>query len=280
MRKKVTYIIATIVLLLLLGVGEMYAQHYIGIRGGAGSGSARFEPKRSGQEMASVWGLPSFGVSWKYYSRERVLGGVEIDLMFMRVGYKRLYQRLEDPSDEESPMETYRTYQRTIDRIILPIAWQPHGYLFKRRMRVFLNLAVTFSYNFASRQKEEDFDSDESSEGKYKMKTTRDNPFGYGLFGGGGISWMFGKWELVGEARYYFGLGDVLRNPNKYKEKENGVYVNPQRSPVDAFQFQFGLYYRLGKTGILSPAGKKNWRNPNEQLPTEVVKNNKKKQAE
>lgn len=243
MRRVVLYIVTTAVLALTLGVQSGSAQHYIGIRGGMGSGNARFDPK---EEMRAVWGLPSFGLSWKYYSPERVVGGIGMELLFMQRGYKILTQELIDPSNPEEGLHTTESYQRTINSIMLPLIWQPHVYMFDRRMRVFLNLALTFSYNFSSRQKITDELTGASESGKYEMMSTRDNPFGYGLFGGAGVGWLFGRWEIMGEFRYHFGLGDILRNPNKYKG-------NPQRSPLDGMQIQLGVYYRLGKGGILAP---------------------------
>lgn len=242
MRKALLYILVAVGTL-VLSLDQVEAQHYVGIRGGAGSGNARFEPK---EEMEAVWGMPSFGVAWKYYSPERVVGGIGAELMFIRRGYKILTQELENPNDPDSELKTVRSYERTINSVMLPLIWQPHGYLFDRRVRVFLNLAVTFSYNLNSKYVDIDHENNITDKGTYKMMTTRDNRFDYGLFGGAGISWLINRWEITGEFRYHFGFGDILRNPNKYKG-------NPQRSPLDGMQFQMGVYYRLGKGGILSP---------------------------
>ena len=143
MLKKVLHI----VLFLSMACGGMetlHAQHYIGVKGGFGGGTSRFFPK---EEMGTVWGLYSGGISWKYYSYERYLGGVEADLLFMQQGYRH-YTLLDNlPGDTTTYME------REINSFVLPIFWQPHFYFFQRKVRLYLNLGVTFSYNMNSQYK-------------------------------------------------------------------------------------------------------------------------------
>lgn len=227
----------------LLATGTAGAQHYVGIRAGAGSGSYRVYPP---QETGSVWGLYSGGVSWKYYTDEKFVGGIEVDALWMQQGYRRFHtQRI--PDSEQTERTGY--YQRTMDVIMVPIMWQPHVYMFKQRLRVFLNAGVTFSYVLGSTQKEVSYVNDTSVSGKYDMMAIRDNRAGYGLTGGGGISWSAGRLEIFIDARYYIGYSDILKNRNKYEE-------NPLRSPLDGMQFQAGIYWRLGKGGIRSEQGR------------------------
>lgn len=232
-----TALAALFVVLLLCGAERARAQHYLGVRVGYGSGTARFYPK---VEMGSVWGLYSGGVSWKYFTKERYAGGVEVDLLFMQQGYKMMdYNRNED-----------LRYERVVNSIVLPVFWQPHAYLFRRRMRVFLNLGINISYNMSSEYKIVSKTSGVIEEGDYTMKLSRDNPLGYGLVGGGGVGWSTGRLEIFSEVRYYVGYGDILRNKNKYEG-------NPLRSPMDGLQISIGAYYRLGKGGILAQPSKR-----------------------
>lgn len=222
-------------------------QHYVGVRGGYGGGAGRFYPKPS--ENGTVWGLYHAGVSWKYYSPERVVGGVEVDMLFMQQGFRE-YTLAEIAEGSTERAERLSYYQRTVNTITIPAYWQTHGYLFMRRMRVFLNLGVTLSYNYSSRQESYDYRTGERVSGKYEMMLVRDNPLAFGLGGGVGAGWSFGRLEIVAEARYFFGYGDILRNRNKYE-------ANPMRSPLDSYQISLGAYWRLGKKGILAPPGPK-----------------------
>ncbi|MDL2320282.1 PorT family protein [Alistipes sp. OttesenSCG-928-B03] len=227
--------------------GQAQAQHYVGIRGGYGSGTSNFTPP---EDMGTAWGLYNGGVSWKFYTSEPFVGGVEIDAIYMQQGFRRYYTRKEMVGDEEREVRT-GYYQRTVNSVMVPLFWQPHLYMFRQRMRVFANLGVTFSYNESSREKTVVYDTGQKTENDYEMLTTRDNRWGYGLCGGGGISWAAGRLETFVECRYYFGYSDILRNRNKYES-------NPLRSPLYGLQFSAGVFWRLGKGGIRSPQNRPN----------------------
>ena len=100
---------------------------------------------------------------------------------------------------------------------MLPIVWQPHIYLFKNRMRVYLDAAVFFSYNISSTFINEQGStvSPEQSKGpwrgEYDFKVVRDNRWGYGLAGGGGVAVLVKQLEFSVRVRYYFGYSDLLR---------------------------------------------------------------------
>lgn len=245
MKKIFKYILLVVTLTVSAGaLSGVSAQHYVGVRGGFGGGTSRFYPK---EEMGTVWGLYNGGVSWKYYSKERYVGGLEVDLLFMQQGYKKFSEQYSLPND---PADTTGYYTRRVNTIMLPIFWQPHAYLMQRKMRVFLNLGVTFSYVLSQTEETGSKIHGVLSKGDYKMKTTRDNRWGYGLAGGGGVAWLVGRFEVVGEVRYYIGYSDIMRNENKYE-------TNPLRSPLDGLQGSVAVYYRFGKEGILSKPSKK-----------------------
>lgn len=234
----------------------MQAQHYVGARGGYGGGSGnRFYPK---QTMGTLWDLYSGGISWKYYSPERFLGGVEIDILFMQQGYKlwRPTYMSEGTPGEEDFREWYENIisdNHKVNSIVVPIFWQPHVYMFNRNLRIFLNLGVTFSYNISAQDmKHSKVEGVLEDWHDYEFSSVRDNRFGYGLAGGGGVNVSIGKrLELLAEARYYINYADIYRNKTKYPANE---YL---RSPMDNLQFSVGFFYRLGKGGILAPAGRK-----------------------
>lgn len=236
--------IAIYAVILLAGVGAAHGQHYIGVRGGWGGGSGRIMPP---VESGMVWGLKSGGVSWKHYSAERFVGGIEADVLWMQQGYKQYYTRPIEGSDKR---QRVGYYQRTVDVVMVPAMWQAHVYAFNQRLRVFMNAGITFSYILSSEQKDVWYEPASVTGGEYKLKAIRDNRLGYGLAGGPGVSWAIGRMEVFAEARYYLGYSDLMKNRNKYEE-------NPLKSPMDGIQFQAGLYVRLGRGGILSAQGRR-----------------------
>ncbi len=180
-----------------------------------------------------VWGMYSGGVAWKYYSAVKFVGAVGAEMQFLQRGFE--YELFRD-SDT--------TYRRTLNSVVVPLIWQPYFYAFNRHVRVFMNLALTFSYNFDSWA-----DSLSTRQGvywsqKYDMQLVRDNRWGYGLCGGIGIGVLFDRWEVMVEGRYWYGYSDILKNRNKYA-------TNPLRSPLDNITVSAGFFYRLGKKDLL-----------------------------
>ena len=94
--------------------GRLQAQHYIGVRGGWGGGSVRFQPVR---ETGIHWGLYSGGLSYKFYTEQKYVGAIQVDLEYMQRGF--MY-------DEVRGGDT--SYHRTINTFELPFMWQPHIY--------------------------------------------------------------------------------------------------------------------------------------------------------
>ena len=218
--------------LLMICGSTLQAQHYLGVRGGYGGGSVRFDPK---EETGMLWGFPSAGVSWKYYSPIKYVGAIELDIQRVGKGYKR-YERVGADT----------AYHREVSAIEMPFFWQPHVYFFNRKARMFLNLGVYVSYIYASDSSTVSKTHGTLSEGKYPMRLVKDNRWEYGLCGGFGFGVFIKRLEILVEARYSFGYSDLLKNGNKYPG-------NPQRSPMDQINISMGIYYRLGKGGILSP---------------------------
>ena len=74
----------------LLAAGALFclegalAQHTLGVIGGYGMGSGRFDPK---QETRATWGLYSGGLTWRYYGKQRYVGGFGVDLEFQQQAY-------------------------------------------------------------------------------------------------------------------------------------------------------------------------------------------------
>lgn len=225
------------------------AQHTLGFTAGYGMASSRLDPQ---QETKGIWGIYTGGLTWRYYGTQRFAGGFGVDLEFLQQGFSFApnASTIEDKKD-------YRYYTRHINSVMLPIVWQPHFYMFRNHVRVYLEAAATFSYQFSSTyQNDVAKDAGQANwKGDYPYKLARDNRFGYGLAGGGGIALLIRRIELNFRVRYYFGLSDAVRNRTKYADNtddgpENPFWATPLRSPLDNLTISVGVNYRFNKTGF------------------------------
>ncbi len=252
--KRYIIILASII---LVSITTTQAQHTFGVVGGYGSGSESIYPD---VEAQGLYGLKTFGVSWRSYTAQRVVGCVGLDLLYLERGFSFSPYSLSVDSDERF------YYTRHINTLMLPIVWQPHVYLFDHRVRVFIEAAATFSYDLSStydndyqrvRDEMSGLEPTDDYSGDYDYRTERDNRFGYGIAGGGGIALLFGRIEIQSSVRYYLGLSDVLRNRNKYYDNTTDGYENPFypsaiRSSLNNLMISFGINYHFGPEGYAS----------------------------
>lgn len=225
------------------------AQHTLGFTAGYGMSTGRFQPQ---QEMRALWGKYGGGLSWRYYGKQRIVGGFGIDLEFLQTGFSFAMNasQVEDKKD-------YLYYTRHINTIMMPIVWQPHFYMIHNHVRVYLEAAATFSYNLSSTYENEQARERGAADwrGDYPFKTPRDNRWGYGLAGGGGIALLIDRIELNFRVRYYFGYADILRNRNRYADgaldgSENPFPQTLFRSPLDNLMISVGVNFRFNKEGF------------------------------
>lgn len=257
--KRFSIIFSLIVCAVVLFANSAKAQHTFAVTGGAGMATSRLYPA---QETRMLWGTGQAGVSWRYYSLPRFVGCVGVDVEWLQSGfsyapYASIY---EDKKD-------YKYYQRNVNTLMVPIVWQPHVYMIKNTLRVYIEAAVTFSYYFSSSFKNyETYTFGALSgqglqviEGKYNMRPERDNRFGYGLAGGVGFDILIKQVEVGIRGRYYFGFSDILKNRNKYYDNgldqqntpgENPFWYSPLRSPLDNLAISLRVGFRLGKKGF------------------------------
>ena len=151
------------------------AQHTLGFTAGYGMASSRLDPK---QEMKAIWGSYTAGLTWRYYGQQRFVGGFGIDLEFLQQGFS-----LATNASMVEEKKDYRYYTRNVNSIVLPIVWQPHFYLFRNHVRVYLEAAATFSYHLSSTYENEEAKASGAADwkGDYSFKLPRDNRWGYGL---------------------------------------------------------------------------------------------------
>lgn len=236
----------------VLSVSNASAQHTLTLTGGTGVAFARFYPA----EVTKLnWGSENFGISWRYYSpKPRFVGTFGIDLEYLERGFSIADSYIPGGVDEETGKEIrhYQFYSRKINSIMLPIVWQPHFYLAKNHLRIYLDAALVLSYNLSSSYA---YDKDRYPGGSYEWKIPRDNRFGYGLAGGVGFAVLIKQVEIGVRARYNFGYSDILKNRNKYYSnstdgRENPFYYSPLRSPMDNINVSFTLGWRFNKAGF------------------------------
>lgn len=239
MKQRIIYLLIAVAAT-AFAAAPARAQHVFGVKGGFGASNARLYPK---QEMRMMWGGYTGGVTWRHYSQQLFVGAVGADIEFMKRGYS-FYPYFS--SDDEATKAL--RYTRHINSVLVPIVWQPHFYLANYRLRVYIDLAVTFAYNISSTY----INELQNASGNYNFKLVRDNRWNYGLAGGGGLAYLAGRNEFSVGARYYFGYGDILRNTNKYSGNatdgpENPFSTTPRRSPIDNIYITIGYGYRVGK---------------------------------
>ena len=200
-----------------------------------------------------MWGMYNAGLSWRYYGPQRVVGGFGV---------------ASSSCSWDSPMPSTRRWSTTrpitsitrrVNSVVLPVVWQPHVYVAKKHLRVYLEAAATFSYNFSSTYENElaREQGKEDWHGDYRFHLARDNRWGYGLAGGGGVAILVSRFELNFRVRYYFGFSDLLRNRTRYADNltdgsENPFRNTPLRSPLDNLNIGFGVSYRFNRTGFES----------------------------
>lgn len=253
---------AALLLMITFCTGTLRAQHYVGVRGGWGGGSARILPA---EETGIEWGLKSGGISYKFFTSTKYVGGIQADLEYLERGFNYKLGRNSDTS-----------YHRTVNSVSLPFMWQPHVYVFQRQARVFINLGVTFSYNMNSKYyvREEGVGIIES--GNYPMLIVRDNRFGYGLVGGLGLSVFINRFEVALEGRYYYGYSDIRKNRTVYRidpEDMRPWDINPLRSPLDNINISVAAYYRLSNEEIRSAVSKGTARRLMKSEQQKIIKN-------
>lgn len=238
------------------------AQHTLTLTGGTGASYARFYPT---EEVKWMWGCENYGISWRYYSeRPRFVGAVGIDLEYLERGFRMGYYyttTFEGEGDNRKEIRHYKFYRRNVNSLMLPLVWQPHVYLFKNRLRIFIEAALVLSFNINSYYEYEDGPF-EGKSGKYEWKVPRDNRFEYGLAGGAGFALLFGQVEVGFKARYNFGYADILKNRNKYYSTHTDGYESPfhlegrdegytpLRSPIDNLNFSLTVGWRFNKRGF------------------------------
>ncbi|MFR9249972.1 MAG: outer membrane beta-barrel protein [Alistipes shahii] len=179
-------------------------------------------------------------------------GGFGIDLEFQQQGFS-----FATNASQVEEKKDYLYYTRHVNSVVLPIVWQPHFYMLRNHVRIYLEAAATFSYNISSTYENEQARANGSAgwKGDYPFKLARDNRWGYGLAGGGGIAFLIRRFELNFRVRYSFGYSDIVRNRNKYYDNnsdgaENPFWATPLRSPLDNLMISVGLNYRFNKQGF------------------------------
>ncbi len=251
LRRKFVFFIA-LALLSIIHCQLSVAQHYVGVKAGYGAAHGRFypAPDRSGL----MWGKSTAGLVWKYFSPQQVVGGVSAEIEFQQRAYNLL-----EGTGAITGEGSYDGLMRTVSSITVPIVWQPHLYMINRRVRLFVSAGVSFSYNLGLGDKltttryvwnaDTQTHTPTSTTVPYDMQTARDVRWNYGWLGGVGLSVLVRRVEIYAEGRYYYGMGDIVRNSTKYLFHEQKIL----RSELDNIYISVGVTFRLGSGDILAP---------------------------
>ncbi len=240
-----------LILILLCGFSGLHAQNTLGVSYGIGSGSIRAYPSI---ESKSIYGLSSFSLSWRNYTKALYVGCVGVDVEYMERGFAYAPYTTSNNTDGDNSAKDLLYYNRYVNTIMVPIVWQPYVYALNNRARIFMEAAVTFNYNLSSTYENEleySYGNYSDWQGVYNLRDERDNRWGYGLAFGGGINLIFGRVELQASARYYFGYSDLMKNRNLYYDNttdngaENPFSLTLMRSPIDNLNIKVGVSYRL-----------------------------------
>lgn len=246
---KHRYIITTLLVVLMASVGVSKAQdtepdtdvgtlekawapvimeHSVGIRGGLGSGSERFQPVRQSIPYPN---LLNFGLVYRFDApAQKYVGCIEINLNYMEKGFQ--YETY-----SESGIVDARKYSI----IELPILWQPYLPLSRKnpQNRIYLSAGPYVGYTLRGEYRKYHLSTDETIEsGEYIYTSSKDNRFEYGIVAGGGIQISYKRIMLSAEFRYNIMLSNVLVGAETY-------LGNPMFSPVDQMSISAGVYYRF-----------------------------------
>ncbi|MDR2893934.1 MAG: PorT family protein [Alistipes sp.] len=248
--------------MLLLGALSVSGQHYVGVKGGYGAAMGRFDTAYGSARKQPLLNRYTAGVVWKYFSPQQVTGGFSAELEYQQRGYT-VFSTISDNATIGAPVivndsTRYRTHTRTVNSITLPLVWHPHLYMVNRSVRLFASLGVTVSYNtgLGDRLSVSDYEFDlngnrtvKTVTTPYKMQTARDVRWNYGAVMGGGVGVLVWRMEIFAEARYYWGMSDILRYKNRYQFNDE----QPLRTELSNIFITPGVSFRLGKGGILAP---------------------------
>lgn len=171
-------------------------EHSLGVTGGVVLSKMTFRPETIIQDMRMG---PTFGLVYRYI--EEKYFGIQAELLFTQRGWK---DRLEDYPNLH--------FERSLNYVELPI--MSHIFFGNNRVRGFFNLGPKFAYFLGDAQKTNITPPVEGIiTDHHTLKVSK--RFDYGITGGAGMEFRFGRNSLLVEGRYYFGLGDIFPNEKK-----------------------------------------------------------------
>lgn len=221
--KKIYFIL----FILFFSASELFAQHSIGIIGGASYSNGRFNPR---SESVLTGPFVNAGASYRFRGGDKYLGGLQVDVIHVNMGYKILNIQQPDTS-----------MNRSVKSFEIPFFWHPHVKMGKKKQGVFfLNLGPYIGVTYSS----SDITIVSKRDGllelvPYKFDPIKDNVINYGLMGGVGFGVSIKNIEIVAEVRYVFGFSDIMKNPNKYPDSD---FIE---SPISQIRASIGVYYNF-----------------------------------
>lgn len=223
--KKLLY--TTLVIIILASTASAQSdkyksKKYFGFNFGYGFSGAMFQPNMN-QEMYT--GSYTGGIAFKYRGEKYMAFQGEID--YSHKGYRIKNDTI--------------AYERTSNTIMVPMMAQ--GNIGYKRLNVILNLGCYGSYMLNA--KEKTTYKNVTTENDYDIKLVRDHRYEFGIVAGGGFYVDLKPVLVQFEARYYYGLTNLI----------DPTYTNNR--PLDSRQYQFvvsgGLFFDLGSIFAREP---------------------------
>ncbi len=198
-------------------VGEHRSTFSVGLNGGVTMNTMNFSPTiKQSQKIGPTFGVNCRYISEKYFS---TICGLEIELNYANLGWK---ERIEDGSGN--------TYSHNIHYVQLPMIMQLGWGKEKSGLKFIFEAGPQLGFSIGTSEQIGGGTWDTSHRPNnivYQYDHDIDNSFDYGILGGLGIEWSFGKNHLILHGRYYFGLGDT------YDHSKQGFFSRSANQTIE-----------------------------------------------
>ena len=219
--KRIVSIILTLTLICSLPshgqVGLHRSAFSAGFNGGVTLNTMNFSPSiKQSQKIGPTLGVNCRYISEKYFS---TICGLEVELNYANLGWK---EKIEDGSGN--------TYSHHIHYIQLPMMMQLGWGKEENGLKFIFEAGPQLGFSLGTSESIGGGTWDTSNRPNhvvYQYDHDIDHSFDYGIIGGMGVEWSFGKNHLLFHGRYYFGLGDT------YDHSKQGFFSRSANQTIE-----------------------------------------------
>ena len=198
-------------------VGEQRSAFSVGLNGGMTMNTMNFSPTiKQRQKKGAMFGINCRYISEKYFS---TICGLEIELNYANLGWE---ERIEDGSGN--------TYSHSIQYVQLPLLMQLGWGKESNGLKFIFEAGPQLGFSLGTSEKLGGGTWDTSHRPNnvvYQYDHDIDHSFDYGILGGMGVEWSFGRNHLLLHGRYYFGLGDT------YDHSKQGYFSRSANQTIE-----------------------------------------------